>query len=239
MAQQLAQLPESARRRLDELKASLIGVLGDELEALLVYGSAARGGYRQGQSDVDVLAVLRSDPRALLEAIGPALQLARFSARIEVMLVTSAEVPHAADVFPLLYADIARASVCIHGKSPFEGLTIDPHHLRVRIEQELREARIRLRRVATDLARGPIFAGAVERKIKQVRAPLHAWLELRFGPSDDHLPAVLDAAGKAYGVDVAPLHRSCEDAEAAFESLVRLLDAVLREVNAHHTTEEI
>lgn len=234
MANALASLPESVRRRLDELKASLIGTLGDDLEALLVYGSASRGGYRAGQSDVDVLAVLRNDPLDKLTAVGHALQLARFSARIEVMLVKSSEVPHAADVFPLLYIDIARSSVCLHGKSPFEGLTIERAHLRLRVEQELREARIRLRRVATDLS-GPMFAGAVERKLKQVRAPLHAWLTLRGQSPDDDLNAVLQATGKAYGVDVAPLLRAREDAPAAYEVLVRILDAVLVEVNAYET----
>jgi len=233
MDPRLASLPESVRQRLDELTASLIGSLGDDLAALLVYGSASRGGYRPQQSDVDVLAVLRDDPREKLQAIGPALELARFSARIEVMMVTLREVPCAADVFPLLYADIARSSVCLYGKSPFEGLTIESAHLRLRIEQELREARIRLRRVATDLSRGPIFAGSVERKIKQVRNALHAWLELRGTRVDDDLEAVLDALGEAYGIDVAPLRHAREDATRAFETLVRLLDAVLVDVDAH------
>lgn len=232
MVEKLAALPEPVARRLEELKTTLVEKLGDDLEAMLVHGSAVRGGYRSGTSDVDVVLVLRRDPEDKLEAIGPALQLARYSARIEAMLLSSGDVRGASDVFPLLYDDIARCHVCLHGKSPFADMRTTPEHRRLRVEQELRELRIRMRRAATDMPPGLQLAGAVERKLKQARSALRALLALRGVEVDDQLDAVVAAAADRYGMDAAPLRRTREDGRAAFTALARLLDAAIVDVEA-------
>jgi predicted nucleotidyltransferase len=227
----LSGLPAPVKTRLDELEAALVTILGDDLDALLVYGSAARGDYRAGESDVDVMLVLKDDPEAKLEAIGAALQLARFAARIEVMILRKDEIPRAADCFPLLYDDIARASIVLRGKSPFDGLEIHGEHKRLRIEQELREARIRLRRVVADMAAEESFGRAIERKVKQIRGPLWALLALRGDKVEDRLEPVLQAAARVYSLDLGPLRRAREAARPAHDALVKLLDAALEDVD--------
>lgn len=232
MTKGIESLPAPIARRLDELKASLVATLGDDLVAMLVFGSVARGGYRAERSDVDVMLVLRSDREEKLEAIGPALQLARYSARIETILLTSAEVAGAADVFPLLYEDVGRCHVCLHGKSPFDRIESTDEHRRLRIEQELREARIRMRRLATDLAPTPAFAAALDHKLKQVRSPLRALLRMRAIDVSDELDDVLAKAAARYEIDAAPLRRLHEDARSAFTTLAALLDAAIADVDA-------
>lgn len=234
METELTTLPASVKTRLDELVSSLQASFAEDLNAILVYGSAARGGYRADESDVDVMVVLNEDPQAKLEAVGPALQLARFSARIEVMVLRLDEIARASDCFPLLYDDIARCSVVLYGKSPFAGLTIHSEHKRLRIEQELREARIRLRRVVSDMATEPSFGRALERKVKQVRGSLWALLDLRGERVDDHLESVLEAAARVYAIDVGPLAgaKAREAPKPAYQALVALLEAALADVDA-------
>ncbi|MBX3160596.1 MAG: nucleotidyltransferase domain-containing protein [Deltaproteobacteria bacterium] len=231
---------DAVRSRLDDLTKALVDACGDKLVGLVVHGSAVRGGWRDGASDVDLVCVLADDSEPLLEAIGPALELARFSARIETMILHRDEIERSADCFPLLYSDIARASTTLAGKNPFEGMVVPDHHKRLRIEQELREIRIRMRRVATDRAparartgRGvdTMFAGAIERKIKQARGALWALLERRGDKVDDALDAVLAAACKAFSVDVKALQRVREEPERAFTALAKLLDAALHEID--------
>lgn len=228
----LESLSPAVRKRLDELKGSLEQICGKDLVALVIHGSAARGGWRESTSDVDLICVLEHDSEELLAALGPALELARFSARIEAMILTRAEIPRSADCFPLLYGDVARTSVTIFGQNPFTGLHISDEHIRLRIEQELREVRIRMRRVATDLAAEPNFGGAVERKLKQVRGPLRALLALRGEAVEDRLDPVLVASCKAYGVEAGALRRPREEPAAAFTALAKLLDAALADVDA-------
>jgi predicted nucleotidyltransferase len=220
----LERLPAAICARLDELRATLQSALGDDLVALIVYGSAARGDYREGKSDVDLVVVLKNAERDALDAISNALQLARYSARIEAMILTAAEIQRAADVFPLLYDDIRREHILLAGKDPFSALEISDRHRRLRVEQELREAQIRLRRAVVD-AQGArdLLAGAVFRKVRQLRGPLRALLSLRGVEVGDALDDVLARAGAQYGVETKPLfavHAAPAEAHAALEKLL-------------------
>jgi predicted nucleotidyltransferase len=228
----LDRLPAAVRGQLEELRKRLVSTLGDDLVGLLVYGSAARGEYREGRSDVDLILVVKEAPRQKLESIANALQLARYSARIEAMILTEAEIPRAADVFPLLYDDVRREHVLLAGTDPFSGLTISDRHRRLRVEQELREAQIRLRRAVVD-AQGSteMLGGAVFRKLRQIRGALHALFALHGVAVADDLRAVFEHAGKAYGVDVAPLFSVHEKPVRAHEAIEALLAAAVDEVD--------
>lgn len=229
-------LPERTRRHLDELCTQLREGLGDDLRSLLVYGSLARGGHDPDRSDIDLVIVLHDDRRELLQAVGAALELARHAARIEAILLRSDELQSAADVFPLLYDDIRGCHIVLHGDNPFADLRLLDEHRRLRIEQELREARIRLRRVLTETTHTPrVLAGAVERKLKQIRSPLHALLRLHGRAKADDLAAVLAGAAEHLDLDLAALSRVREDPPAAYDALVRLLDAAIADVDAHPT----
>jgi hypothetical protein len=161
------------------------------------------------------------------------LNLARFSARIETMILTEAEIPRAADAFPLLYDDIKRCHVVFHGTDPFAPLHIDERHLRLRIEQELREAQIRLRRAVVDgLGAGDRLAGAVERKARQIRGPLFAWLALReTAAASDHLDEVFAKAGEVLGIDAKPILRARETPNEAHDALRVLIGRAVDDVD--------
>jgi predicted nucleotidyltransferase len=51
-------VPLRIRKLMKELKEGLTGIYGDQLQAVYLYGSYARGDYRQG-SDVDVMILLK------------------------------------------------------------------------------------------------------------------------------------------------------------------------------------
>lgn len=231
-AARLDKLPPPVRRRLDELKQSLTAALGDDLACLLIFGSAARGEYREGQSDIDLMVVLKDAARDKLAAIANPITLARYAARIETMILTVAEIPRAADVFPLLYDDIRRCHLLLAGTDPFSALAISDKHRRLRIEQELREAQIRLRRAVVD-AQGAreALAGAVFRKTRQIRGSLRALLALRGHDVGDDFEAVLNKAAALYDVDAAPLRNVHEAPEAAHDALAKLLAAAVDDVD--------
>lgn len=229
-------LPSAIRERLTEFASNLQTALGEDLVGILVHGSVVRGEYRPGESDVDVIVVLGQAEFGQLEAIGNAMQLARYSARIEATILLESEIAGASDVFPLLYDEIKQCHVVLTGRDPFSAVEVHDTHRRLRIEQELREAQIRLRRAVTDAfgAREAI-AGAVVRKIKQVRAPLHALLALKGIACAADLPSVIAKVGETYGVDVAPLGAAREAPEPAHAALVALLTKTIDDVNAMET----
>jgi predicted nucleotidyltransferase len=230
-------LPAVVRGRLLEFTENLEAALGESLVGVLVHGSVVRSEYRPGESNVDVVVILESADFAHLEAIGNATQLARYSARIEATILVESEIAGASDAFPLLYDEIKHHNVLLAGRDPFVAVEVHDTHRRLRIEQELREAQIRLRRAVTDAFGAPeAIAGAVARKVKQVRTPLHALLALKGIPCAPDLAAVLTKAGEIYGVDVTPLHAPSEsspdvETSAAHAALVALLTKSIEDVN--------
>ena len=226
-------LPAAIRSRLDELAKTLETQLGNNLVSLLAFGSAARGGWDSARSDVDLVLVLKDPSTKELLSIANTLTVARTALRFEAVILQEDEIHRAADVFPLFYDDIRSCHVLLAGKDAFANLEISDAHRRVRIEQELREVQIRLRRVVIDTLGAPNpLAGAVERKVKQIRGPVFALLALRKTPADnDHLDTVLAKARDVWKVDVKQLQSPRKNPTKALEALNTLLSAMIDEVD--------
>lgn len=226
-------LPQSIRDRLTEWAASLESALGDDLVAILLTGGVARGDYRIGESDVNALVVLREARFDDLDAISSAMQAARYGARVEPTILTLEELPGACDAFPLLYDEIKRWHFVLVGSDPFVSTTVSDTHRQIRVEQELREAQIWLRRAVTDaLGARESIGGAVARKVRQVRRPLRALLGLKGLECKEDIKSVLACAGEAYAVDVTALAAPREDPEGAHRALTHLLAGAIRDVQS-------
>lgn len=217
-------VPPVVKEHLETLTRSLDKACGSNLASLCVYGSAARGGFVEGESDVDVVVVLGDTSLEKLTALSEPLLLANLAVRAEAMVLRLNDVAPASDVFPLFYDDIRSCHVLLSGRDVFSSVVVTDTHRRLRIEQELREAKIRMHRAVVE-ARGEdeALARFVSRKVTQIRSPLYALLTLQGTSCDDTIGAVLDAFGASGRVDVAPLKDTARDpakAHAAFRALV-------------------
>src|ERR1700692_958697 len=100
MTDQLPGAPPAIVAALGQLKNELVRAAGPNFAGLILYGGLARGRFRPGKSDVNVVVLLREVSAAALTAIGPALRAARRAANVSAMLLTPAEVGPTAVVFP-------------------------------------------------------------------------------------------------------------------------------------------
>ncbi len=66
MSDVLDSLDPAVLAKLHALRTQLVEALGDDLQALITYGSVVRGGYVDGYSDIDLLVILRRDDRSVL-----------------------------------------------------------------------------------------------------------------------------------------------------------------------------
>lgn len=227
-----AALPKAVVPRLEDLEQALVSALGSDLVALIVFGSAVRGDYRPDKSDLEVLIVVKSASPEKLQSIANPLTIARFAVRVEAMILVHDEIARAADVYPLLYDSIRRSHTLLVGQDPFSALHISESHRRLRIEQELREAQIRLRRVITDsLGQPAAMVQPLVRKVRQLREPLYALLQMRKVSCSELLDDVLAAAGKTYDLDVKPLTKIKDGPTAAAETLTKLFEAAVHDVD--------
>lgn len=210
---------------------------GPALDSVVLYGSAARGEYRPGQSDLNLL-VLLADTSADTLRRGTGLARGWVQEKNPPPLVLSrGEFLDSADVFPIELADMRDAHVLLHGADPFTGLEIRPEDLRLQLERELKAAQIRLRE------RWLLHSGDAKALEPVVLKSLSTFLVLfrtvlrLGGAAGVHAPAeVIAQTAARVGFDPAPLQeieraRSAQGAPALGAGVVEgYLHAVARVV---------
>ena len=126
-------------------------VLAGRYSAVL-YGSAARGDWVKGVSDINVLLVVDDTSPAVLRSLSGPFEQWRRSGNPPPMLLHRAEWQRAADAFPIEVMDIQHAHTVLRGADPVTGLSLNLRELRLLLEHELRGKLLQLRRGYVALA---------------------------------------------------------------------------------------
>jgi predicted nucleotidyltransferase len=124
--------------------AAADAALGAGYSALL-YGSAARGDYVPGRSDINLLLVLDDPSPVRLRALAPAFSAWRKSASEPPLLISRSEWARASDVFPIEITDMRAGYRVVRGADPLDGARVQPADLRQALEREFRGKLLRLR----------------------------------------------------------------------------------------------
>jgi predicted nucleotidyltransferase len=128
---------------------------GRHLVSVVLYGSAARGDYTSGTSDLNVLVVLDElEPRTLERLTAPIQRWLR-SGQPPPRLLSPGLMADSADVFPIEFLDLKASRVVLFGADPVSHLEVRTGHLRLQCERELREKLMRLREAYTDVHAHP------------------------------------------------------------------------------------
>jgi len=132
---------EKIKRDIEEkFPALLAAVFGGDLSSVLLYGSAARGMYRRGVSDINILIILeKSSPRKIFE-MGKVTRSLAARHRINPLVMTRAEFVSSADVFPMEYYDIRDSRKILLGRDEAADLELSRTNLRHQLEERLRGA---------------------------------------------------------------------------------------------------
>lgn len=135
---------ETVDRVVSPFLAAADAALGAGYSALL-YGSAARGDYVAGRSDINLLLVLDDPAPTRLRALAPAFAAWRKAASEPPLLISRAEWARASDVFPIEITDMRAGYRVLRGADPLGAARVDRADLRQAIERELRGKLLRLR----------------------------------------------------------------------------------------------
>ena len=193
-------------QRARDFARDLAAAYGDELASVVLYGSAARGEYREGVSDLNVLVLLRSTGAATLRR-GAALARAWGDAKNPPPLVMGErEFQGSGDVFPIELADMRDAHVLLHGADPFADLVIRPADMRLQLERELKSAHIRLRtRYLTDAGDAARFEPVLVKSLSTFLVMFRTLLRLEGEDGVRDPEAVVRATAGRVGFDPAPV----------------------------------
>lgn len=124
--------------------AAADAALGAGYSALL-YGSAARGDYVAGRSNINLMLVLDDPSPTRLRALAPAFAAWRKSASEPPLLISRAEWARASDVFPIEITDMRAGYRVLRGADPLGGASVRRGDLRQALEREFRGKLLRLR----------------------------------------------------------------------------------------------
>jgi len=136
-------VPAALHGFIEDLRASH----GENLESVVLYGSAAAGDQTALRSDYNLLIALnRITPADLRDSQAPIREWQRLGNSVPVYF-TVEELNDAADVFPIEFHQMANARIVLYGKDPFEFVQLTNQNLRHQTEYELRSKLIQLRRL--------------------------------------------------------------------------------------------
>jgi predicted nucleotidyltransferase len=193
---------ERAERLADELSR----LYGDELVSVVLYGSAARGQFHDGVSDLNVLVLLRdAGPAALRRATKTARQWVE-DGNLPPLVFGAEEWRRSADVFPIELADIREANRVLHGANPFEGLEIERGDLRLQCENELKGKQVQLRERYLLLSDRPEELGKVMKRSLSTFLVLFRTVLRLVGETPPHDPeATIRRTAERVGFDPEPV----------------------------------
>ncbi len=130
--------PEKPSDIFDELISDLTNALGTDLESVVLFGSAAAGRYVRGRSDMNLLVMVAEGAPRVTSRLLPFF--GKWSpAGVAPPLVMSRDYLAASrDVFPIEFLAMAANHQVLHGSDPLAGLDLEPAHLRLQLERELK-----------------------------------------------------------------------------------------------------
>jgi hypothetical protein len=151
--------------KLSELVSRLKEAAGKNLESVILYGSAARGTYKPGASDLNVLCTLVTIDVNELQLLSPVVNWWTHEMKEPAPLFfLTEELERSTDVFAIESLDIKRAHRVLFGKDPVANLEVPMNLHRVEVERDLRMTLLRLRQHILHAGRNEMEATAVLKK---------------------------------------------------------------------------
>lgn len=128
-----------------ELVEKLKRSAGDNLQSVVLYGSAASGEFRPKHSDLNVLCLLRQIDPVELRKLRDTAQWWAKKGHPTPLIFTLEELKGAADVYAIELLEIMSRRRVLYGEDVFASFEIPMRLYRMQVERELRHNLVRLR----------------------------------------------------------------------------------------------
>ena len=129
----------------EKVAAQIATDLGENLNSIMLFGTAIRGGYAPAHQEVNIMVMVED---ASTKAIGPIEKsIAAWvkKGNATPLIFERVEWEGSTDVFPIEIEDMREAHKLIAGTDPFEGIVTNRDDLRQELEREVRGKLLQLR----------------------------------------------------------------------------------------------
>jgi len=134
-----------AEKQIDEFVSRMKQAAGQNLQSIVLYGSAATGEFQADFSNLNLLCILRETSFSKLSAISPVVEWWHRQKNPAPLIMTQEELEHSTDVFSIEFLDMQHHHRVLFGDELLRPLQIPMHQHRAQLEYELREKLILLR----------------------------------------------------------------------------------------------
>ncbi|HMK30194.1 MAG TPA: hypothetical protein VK473_10955 [Terriglobales bacterium] len=232
----------AANEKLDELVGRLRSAVGENLESVVLYGSAAGSDFSEKYSDLNLLCILKDASPSELEKLAPVVRWwSRDQGQRPPLLLTAEEVEASADVYAIEMLDIQASHRVLYGQNSITSIQVPVNLHRVEVEHELRNALLRLRQHY-------LLAHEDEAELERVLAKSASGMVTLLRHSllvvGAAVPTskreVIESASRQFGVDPAPFHAALDLREdrrlesgisQTYHGYVRALSSVIQQID--------
>ncbi len=140
-----------AEKQIEEFLSRMKQAAGQNLQSIILYGSAATGDFQSDFSNLNLLCILRETSFPKLSAIAPVVKWWhrqkwwRRQRNPAPLIMTQEELEHSTDVFSIEFLDMQHHHRVLFGDEVLGPLQVPMHQHRAQLEYELREKLILLR----------------------------------------------------------------------------------------------
>jgi predicted nucleotidyltransferase len=138
-------VPEETQRLLQRYAKEVKAAFGDRLESLLLYGSAVRGEFLPGRSNLNMLLLVSEYDAATLKLYAPIHKRWSKEQVVTPLFLADRELGKLVAVFPLEFLEIQDYHRVLEGRDPFVGFHVDTRRLKDLVIQGLAGQVLRLR----------------------------------------------------------------------------------------------
>jgi hypothetical protein len=146
-----------AEKQINEFISRLRAACGENLQSVILYGSAADGEFHPEFSNLNLLCVLRESSFAALTAMTSSIEWWTRQKHHAPLVLTRDEMERSTDVFSIEFLDMQQRHRVLFGDDLLSSLRIPMHLHRAQLEYELREKLI--------LLRGRLLAAANQKQL--------------------------------------------------------------------------
>jgi len=229
--------------KFSELLDWLKNAAGANLKAVVLYGSAVTGEFREQHSDLNILVIVEQAGAAELEKLQPVAEWWGKKGNPPPIVFTMDELARSADVFAIELIDIKRHHRMLHGADFFEELEVPMNLHRLQVERELRTAWLQLRRsILTAPRKKDVHLQIMLRSISSLCVLFrHALMALQHGEAHGKRDAV-DGMATITGGNPAGFHTILDfragkikekdiDVEVTLHAYLEFVEVVTNEVD--------
>lgn len=152
-------LTEPVAKKLSRYLYNLTTIIGKNLDAIVLYGSAATEEFDPRRSNINLIVVVEKLDLELLHKVQPLVKKGARSGIVAPLFLTHEHMDTSSDVFPIEFLDMSDFHHTIYGDDPFKKFKIGTEHLRLECEEKLKGSLINLRQSYLEVAdrRGPMM----------------------------------------------------------------------------------